>query len=31
MAIEEERIRCERLAQWIGRVGGQNIVRRVFN
>ena len=28
VAIEEERMRCERLAQWIGRVRGQNIVRR---
>ena len=28
VAIEEERMRCERIAQWIGRVRGQNIVRR---
>ena len=28
LAVEEERMRRERLAQWIGRVRGQNIIRR---
>ena len=27
-AVEEERMRKERMAQWIGRVRGRNIVRR---